>query len=171
MTEGRRREFRHFLAFVDPAQRETIPDPQAASTFESSVLDWDELEREPHASTFRLYRDLLKFRNSELSGCSDYRDDYQAIADDDRTVYLVRSGPRNLRYILVSRSDGPGDVDLSGLEGVDLPPGMRWQVVMTTEDPPYSPDSSPPNVSFDDEAPKIDFPGPAAVVLKAVLDH
>ncbi len=29
VTEGRRREFRHFLAFVDPAEREKIPDPQA----------------------------------------------------------------------------------------------------------------------------------------------
>ena len=65
VTEGRRREFRHFLAFVDPEAREKIPDPQAVSTFETSRLDWSELEREPHASTFRLYRALLGLRRSE----------------------------------------------------------------------------------------------------------
>ncbi|HEU0302613.1 MAG TPA: malto-oligosyltrehalose trehalohydrolase, partial [Longimicrobium sp.] len=33
VTEGRRREFGRFSAFADPAVRERIPDPQAASTF------------------------------------------------------------------------------------------------------------------------------------------
>ena len=37
VREGRRGEFAHFAAFSDPAQRARIPDPNAASTFESSV--------------------------------------------------------------------------------------------------------------------------------------
>lgn len=59
VTEGRRQEFRHFLAFVDPEARERIPDPQAVSTFEASRLDWSEPERAPHASILRLYQALL----------------------------------------------------------------------------------------------------------------
>ena len=37
VREGRRREFQKFAAFSDPARRETIPDPNAASTFTASV--------------------------------------------------------------------------------------------------------------------------------------
>ena len=36
VREGRRREFAQFPAFADPAKRERIPDPNAATTFEQS---------------------------------------------------------------------------------------------------------------------------------------
>jgi len=36
VREGRRNEFAHFAAFSDPARREKIPDPNAASTFTNS---------------------------------------------------------------------------------------------------------------------------------------
>jgi malto-oligosyltrehalose trehalohydrolase len=36
VREGRRAEFAHFAAFSDPARREKIPDPNAASTFTNS---------------------------------------------------------------------------------------------------------------------------------------
>ncbi len=35
VREGRRKEFARFKAFTDPAMREKIPDPNAASTFEA----------------------------------------------------------------------------------------------------------------------------------------
>lgn len=38
VREGRRGEFAHFAAFADPDQREQIPDPNAADTFEASAL-------------------------------------------------------------------------------------------------------------------------------------
>lgn len=65
VTEGRRREFAHFAAFADPAQRATIPDPQARATFERSKLRWDEREAEPHATILDLYRALLAFRRDD----------------------------------------------------------------------------------------------------------
>jgi maltooligosyltrehalose trehalohydrolase len=34
---GRREEFKHFAAFQDPAQRDRIPDPNAAETFGASI--------------------------------------------------------------------------------------------------------------------------------------
>ena len=40
VREGRRSEFARFPEFADPAQRERIPDPLAAGTFESAKLDW-----------------------------------------------------------------------------------------------------------------------------------
>src|SRR5260370_33168884 len=49
VTEGRRKEFKHFSAFSDARERERIPDPQAQSTFLAIRLIWEEREREPHA--------------------------------------------------------------------------------------------------------------------------
>src|SRR5690606_27836696 len=60
VTEGRRKEFAGFKAFDDPAMRETIPDPQAESTFQASKLDPDDRQR--NAGVLELYRTLLSMR-------------------------------------------------------------------------------------------------------------
>ncbi|PPU93477.1 malto-oligosyltrehalose trehalohydrolase [Xanthomonas albilineans] len=39
VREGRRREFAQFAAFADPQQRARIPDPNAPSTFQTSIAD------------------------------------------------------------------------------------------------------------------------------------
>jgi maltooligosyltrehalose trehalohydrolase len=57
VSDGRRREFSQFG--WDPS---AIPDPQERATFLRSKLDWSELEREPHRTTLRLYRDLIGLR-------------------------------------------------------------------------------------------------------------
>ena len=44
VTEGRRGEFADFRAFADPDMRDSIPDPQAESTFLASKLDLDRTE-------------------------------------------------------------------------------------------------------------------------------
>jgi maltooligosyltrehalose trehalohydrolase len=59
---GRRNEFARFARFSDPEARARIPDPNAASTFEASRLDWDELTQSPHRERLRFYRQLLKLR-------------------------------------------------------------------------------------------------------------
>jgi maltooligosyltrehalose trehalohydrolase len=63
VREGRRREFGKFAAFADPARRERIPDPNAPSTFESSVPQPD-----PQRGKARLdlYRRLLELRHAEI---------------------------------------------------------------------------------------------------------
>ncbi|MGD9934644.1 MAG: malto-oligosyltrehalose trehalohydrolase [Dehalococcoidia bacterium] len=65
VTEGRRREFAGFSAFNDPAIREAIPDPQAASTFHRSVLDADEAEVAPGLLARSLYRAALQLRRDD----------------------------------------------------------------------------------------------------------
>jgi maltooligosyltrehalose trehalohydrolase len=57
VSEGRRREFAHFG--WDPAD---VPDPQDPATREASVLRWDEVDRDPHASMLAWYRELLALR-------------------------------------------------------------------------------------------------------------
>lgn len=63
VTQGRREEFSGFRAFHDPALRETIPDPQADSTFLASKLDLT--ERALHGGVYELYRELLALRKGD----------------------------------------------------------------------------------------------------------
>jgi len=63
VREGRRREFGKFAAFADPARRERIPDPNAPSTFESSVPQPDPQRGEARLD---LYRRLLELRHAEI---------------------------------------------------------------------------------------------------------
>ncbi len=53
VSEGRRKEFRTFGW-----------DPQAAETFRSSKLNWDEIGEEPHRSILDWYRQLIRLRKS-----------------------------------------------------------------------------------------------------------
>ena len=66
VREGRRREFAKFPAFRDPAARSRIPDPCAAETFASAVLDWKLLQRPPHREWLHFYKHLLELRRREI---------------------------------------------------------------------------------------------------------
>ncbi|MBL6458595.1 malto-oligosyltrehalose trehalohydrolase [Belnapia sp. T6] len=66
VTQGRRKEFAHFAAFQDPAKRETIPDPNAESTFRASIPDPAEASRPPHDAMLALYRRLLALRHGRI---------------------------------------------------------------------------------------------------------
>jgi malto-oligosyltrehalose trehalohydrolase len=66
VREGRRREFARFSEFADPAARARIPDPCAAATFASAVLDWKMRERQPRAQWLDWYKRLLALRRREI---------------------------------------------------------------------------------------------------------
>ena len=62
VREGRRKEFAKFAAFADPKTRETIPDPNALSTFHASVP-----RAGPDAAAWQaLYRSLLVIRHAHI---------------------------------------------------------------------------------------------------------
>ncbi|WP_110707643.1 malto-oligosyltrehalose trehalohydrolase [Salinicola sp. CR57] len=73
VREGRRREFADFSAFKDPAQRERIPDPNAASTFAASQLDDQEAAMPEHRDYRARFATWLALRHRfivpRLSGC------------------------------------------------------------------------------------------------------
>jgi maltooligosyltrehalose trehalohydrolase len=161
VTEGRRREFSHFRAFSDPAVRERIPDPQAASTFERSRLDWSEPDREPHASVLRLYRALLRLRHEEPVFRLTGQATSLAIVLDDETLLLQRTHPGAAALWLVVRFKGTGTVALSPL--VD---DEEWETVLTTEDPPFAPDPAPIRVETHGRSPVVAFSRPGAVLLR-----
>jgi malto-oligosyltrehalose trehalohydrolase len=66
VREGRRREFTKFAAFGDPESPERIPDPNAVSTFEASVLDWNAANTKEGQRTMDFVRELLLIRRTEI---------------------------------------------------------------------------------------------------------
>ena len=62
VRKGRREEFARFPEFQDPAMRDRIPDPLAASTFESAKLDWSAMDQR----LLSLYRDLIAARREHV---------------------------------------------------------------------------------------------------------
>jgi maltooligosyltrehalose trehalohydrolase len=102
VTEGRRGEFSGFRAFADEDLRESIPDPQAESTFLSSKLKLR--ERRTNAGIYALYRALLELRRDDpLLSIADRTQVHaealgaQALAvhrwnDDDHRVLIANFG-------------------------------------------------------------------------------
>ncbi|MEI6413272.1 MAG: malto-oligosyltrehalose synthase [Pseudomonadota bacterium] len=66
VTTGRRREFARFARFADPSAQANIPDPNAAATFESGILDWDTMTQPPHERWLALHRRLLALRRDQI---------------------------------------------------------------------------------------------------------
>lgn len=152
VTEGRRKEFQAFSQFADPAIREQIPDPQAEATFRASVLDWSEGERSPHQKVRQLYQDLLQLRRTELSGTHQ-----EVTTSGDGTILLRRENEAGATLLVV--------VALKPEQEVTLPAGP-WQVILTTEDAPYTDHPRPVELDLRAEPLRIFFPGPAAVLLR-----
>jgi maltooligosyltrehalose trehalohydrolase len=87
VRNGRREEFAgHGWSLAD------VPDPQAVETWKQSLLDWDELGREPHARLLAWYRDLLRLRR-ERSDLRDPRLDHVHVVDDTEAgIVIVHRG-------------------------------------------------------------------------------
>lgn len=76
VQEGRRAEFADFHHEGD------VPDPQSESTFERSILNWNEIAEEPHKRILAYYQALIQLRTSNpvLKNYNrrDLRIDYEA---------------------------------------------------------------------------------------------
>jgi maltooligosyltrehalose trehalohydrolase len=98
VTEGRRKEFRAFSQFGDPALRARIPDPQAIETFLRSKLKWQEWER--NAGMLRLHRDLLALRRADPILWRSGRAETRAAACGPRAVAVLRAEVSAFRLLL-----------------------------------------------------------------------
>lgn len=163
VTEGRRREFSRFNAFADEETRAHIPDPQAASTFEASRLDWDERVLAPHAGMLELYRALLRLRRTEKALEAGTRFD---VIELDDGVALARGDARGGALLLVARLRGSGEYEYDH-QGPTIP--GRWNLVLSTEEPRFqSSGQTPtgrPGITAHDPL-VVKFQGPAAVILR-----
>ncbi|SDL09160.1 malto-oligosyltrehalose trehalohydrolase [Tessaracoccus oleiagri] len=104
VTAGRAREF-EAMGWAD-----TVPDPQAESTFINSKLRWEEVSQRSHQRVFDWYRTLLRLRR-ELPGAMDpsLSATHAEIVDDD-TLVLHRPG----FAVAVTRAEREVDVPLTG---------------------------------------------------------
>ncbi len=164
VTEGRRREFARFRAFASPESRERIPDPQRVTTFDACRLDWDEIAREPHASTLRLYHALLELRRDEPLIASDGWHGFGSEAAGDDALVLRRATDAG-EIAVVARLRGAGEVTL-GEDGAPAPGRRPWERVLDTEQPAFAREPVP--VALDDgpDGVTLAFGRPGAVVLR-----
>jgi maltooligosyltrehalose trehalohydrolase len=158
VTEGRRREFRHFKAFSDPKTRESIPDPQDAATFARSRLDWEERLREPHRGVLALYQSLLQLRRQE-------RARFEAVAWDPDTLVLHGAATDGLRRLLVARLRGQGVFRASDRPEAALAGRLPWHVVWHTEEARFTADPQPLPCDLAGKGVEIRFSRPGAVRL------
>jgi maltooligosyltrehalose trehalohydrolase len=162
VTAGRRNEFRHFSAFADAAARGDIPDPQDPATFLGSRLDWSEVDREPHASTLRLYQRLLALRRHESAiRC----ERFSAHALTEGTLLLRQDAEQGPSLLAIVQMSGSSEIELADQ---DLLAGLNpssWQLLLTTEDPPFAPDPRPPAIESHNGGLRIAFARPSAVLV------
>ncbi len=118
VTNGRRNEFARFACFGDSAQRERIPDPNAAATFECSRLDWSRISEPQSETSLHFYCRLLKLRREKIvpllfSTCvpvADYK------IEDDGSLVACWKFANNSELSLLANL-GP-----AGLHDVKAPP-------------------------------------------------
>jgi maltooligosyltrehalose trehalohydrolase len=63
VREGRMEFMSQFVTMATPEMSGCLPDPGDRSTFESSKVDWSELEK--HRPVYQLHRDLLRLRKED----------------------------------------------------------------------------------------------------------
>jgi maltooligosyltrehalose trehalohydrolase len=158
VTEGRRREFRHYREFADESNRTRIPDPQSTATFVASKLNWEERDRDPHVRILNLYRDLLRLRMSEPALRPDGTHKARAIGDG--AVLLRRRAKTDDAEMLCLAALAPGVV-------ATIAEPRRWSMVLTTEDEAYAEHPRRPSVTANDAGIVVHFPCPAAVIFRS----
>ena len=160
VTEGRRAEFSTFAALADEHRRARIPDPQARSTFEASMLDWTERGREPHAGIERLHRALLRLRREAPV------DRFEVTALGSDAIGLLRASASRDALLLVVRLRGAGEIALDGWPAIE--PHRDWRVVLTTEDEAFVDSAQRVGIDLDGRGPLVRFARAAAIILQAV---
>ncbi len=87
IRQGRRREFAGTGWEADE-----IPDPQDDATRDASVLDWQEIAKQPHQRLLAWYRELLALRRREADLRDPRLDRVEVDHDEDQGWFVVRRG-------------------------------------------------------------------------------
>ena len=161
IREGRAGFLAQFPSLAGQAMQRHLADPGAVETFERCRLDFSERER--HAPTYSLHRDLLRLRRTDPA--------FQAQQPGGVDGAVLSPDAFALRFF------GPGGHDEDRLLLVNLgrdlplrvapepllapPAGRCWEVLWSSEDPAYDGGGTPPIATPDG----MRLPGEAAVVL------
>jgi maltooligosyltrehalose trehalohydrolase len=155
ITAGRRREFRDFAAFRDPALLETIPDPQHEQTFQRSKLRWDEIEQTPHANMLALHREFLALRRTHPTLRERGRGDWSVLTMAEKAVAILFGRPDH--YTLAIVTDLSGENLPAKLQQLLVSPGRdrQWHQLLSSNETRFG--------GEDTES----FRGPVTFVLEA----
>jgi maltooligosyltrehalose trehalohydrolase len=163
VTEGRRKEFAGFKAFDDPRMRATIPDPQAESTFLVSKLDLS--ERETHAGTLALYRELLRLRREDPVLAVNDRRRTEALAASAQTVVIHRWDGDEHRVLVASFGQAVA-MPPAWLERVAGGPDAHWELLLSTDETRFGGEGREP--SIDAERRTLTMPPRTAALFRFV---
>ena len=163
VRKGRAQHHAQFpSAATDEVQRH-LPDPTARATFEVAILDWR--ERETHARTVALHKDLLRLRREEAAFASQQPRKVDGAVLSDRCFVLRFFAPRRADDRLLVVNLG-GDLDVTPapepLLGIDQ--DMYWETIWSSESVLYGGLGTP---VIDDDERGIRVPSQIAVVLAA----
>lgn len=113
---GRHLEFSRFPEFADEATRARIPDPGAASTFQSAKLDWPALDRPPHTEWLAWYRRILAIRHREIVPLIPF------VSANGASFEVRGPGAVTVRWVLDGGGELGLDANLSGEACPGFPP-------------------------------------------------
>jgi len=164
VTAGRLDFLAQFPSLASEAIRAQVPAPGAAETFAACKLDWSERER--HAPTVALHRDLLRLRRDDPAFAAGRRDLMHAAVLAEQALALRFFSPQGDRLLIVNLGR---DLNFASVaEPLLAPPlGQRWGTAWSSEDPRYGGAGTAP-VDTDDG---LRLPGHAAIVLAAQTEQ
>jgi maltooligosyltrehalose trehalohydrolase len=140
--QGRREFLSQFASLAQHDMQREIPDPGSLDTFERSKLDLN--ERQKNATTYRLYKDLMRLRREDpvLQRPQPRGMDGAVLSDD---AFLLRYFSREYGDRLLIFNLG-ADLHLDPApEPMLAPPrNNRWSVLWSSEDPRYGGTGAPP---------------------------
>jgi maltooligosyltrehalose trehalohydrolase len=129
VDKGRRGDMEKFPVFAAMLANADIPAPQNPATFERSKLDWDEIEREPHAACLRLYREALRLRHEHPAFRPHSRAGYR-VAAMECGVLALRLTAGNVEWLILADLLGGHAGKVGDDEMTRLPSGETWRLVL-----------------------------------------
>ncbi len=160
---GRKQFLAQFPGLAPPEMQARIPNPTDPSTFERSKLDL--LERERHAESYVLHRDLLRLRREDPVFRAQRSDRLHGAVLGSEAFILRFFGEAGDDRLLVVNLGRGLHLDPAPEPLLAPPAERRWTVLWSSEDPRYGGTGTPP---LDTEE-NWRLPGHAAVVLMPTL--
>jgi maltooligosyltrehalose trehalohydrolase len=159
VAAGRDKFLRQFPSIATREAVAHLPNPEEESTFERCKLDFG--EREKHAESYRLHRDLIRLRQGDPLLRNPSRGNFDG-AVLNGSAFLLRYFGRNQDDRLLVINLGPRLHFDPSPEPLLAPPlHSAWQIAWSSENPAYGGTGTPPLDSDDN----WHLPAEAAVLL------
>ena len=139
IRRGRREFLSQFASLGDPAVLEALPSPVDEATFRKCRLDFN--ERQTHAATYALHRDLLRLRHSHPTISSPARVDGAVLTGEALALRLFGDDEHFLLIVNLGC-----DLDFTPApQPLLAPPGSSgWSLVWSSESVSYGGQGTPP---------------------------